>query len=76
MDKSEERRKKDFYRWPSELPANQCQPSGPGGQIGWHRLAGNLEGNPLADVFFTDSNLFCLIVIRKKGFGFGLFGLG
>ena len=26
--------------------------------------------------FLTDSNLFCIIVIRKKGFSFGLFGLG
>ena len=39
MDKSGERRKKDFYQWPSELPANQCRPSRPGGQIGRHRLA-------------------------------------
>ena len=27
-------------------------------------------------VFLADSNLFYIIVTRKKGFGFGTFGLG
>ena len=27
--------------FPFKLPANQCQLSGPGGQIGWHWLDGN-----------------------------------
>ena len=52
MDKSGERRKKDFYRWPSELPANQCRPSGPGGQIGRHRLAGNSKSHRQKSIFF------------------------
>ena len=40
MGKSGERRKNDFYQWPSELPANQCWPSNPDGQMGRQRLAG------------------------------------
>ena len=38
-------KKFEFPRWPSEIPANQCQPIGPGGQIGRDCLAGISEGH-------------------------------
>ena len=44
--------------------------------LGWHWLAGSSKGSPITDFFLTDSNLFCIMVIRKRGFTFGLFGLG
>ena len=43
--------------FPFELPANQCQPSSPGEQIGWHWLAGNSKGNLIRDVFLDQSKL-------------------
>ena len=40
-------RAKDFEypQSPSNFTANQCQPISPGGQIGWHCLAGISEGH-------------------------------
>ena len=39
------RRKIEIPRWPSELPANECQLVSPPWQIGRHYLAGNSEGH-------------------------------
>ena len=42
----------EIPRWPPELPANQCRPNGPAGQIGRHWLAGNSEGHRGNSKFF------------------------
>ena len=47
----------EITRWPSDFPANQCQPSGPAGQIGRHWLAGNSEGHR------GNSNFFFLMAL-------------
>ena len=43
--------KKSLIGFLFELPAKQCQLSGPSGQIGRHWLAGISKGNTLTDVF-------------------------
>ena len=62
--------------FPFELQANQTWLICPLGPLGRHCLAGNSKGNPMTDVFLTDSNFFYIIGSTERGFVFGTFGLG
>ena len=50
------KKKNEFPRWPSELPANLCRPNCTHGQTGWHSLAGNSEGHRGNSIFFAFSS--------------------
>ena len=61
----------------SQEKHNLCQTICLPGPLGWHWLAGCSKGNLLTDCFLDwFYPFFALMWLEKRGFGFGLFGLG
>ena len=62
------KKKNEFPRWPSELPANLCRPICPHGQTGWHSLAGNSEGHRGNSIFLLFLVGFPILEAYKMSF--------